>query len=192
VTIGKLARAAGVRAGTLRYYERLGLLAPAARSMAGYRMYPAGMSRRLRFIRRAQALGFSLQEVAELLALSENPRASAKAVKDLTLRKTVEIAGRIAQLERLKEALQPVDRVVQLINPILRGWVQYFAVGHASECFSYIKDWVDKKVRRHMLRARKRRGFGWKQWSRQWLYETLGLFNSYRVSRATPKVAPAG
>jgi len=110
---------------------------------------------------------------------------------------TPKLKKRTALLRKLKEVFrrfqsQPVDRIVQLINPILRGWVQYFAVGHASECFSYIKDWVDKKVRRHMLRARNRKGFGWKQWSRQWLYETLGLFNGYRVRRATPKVAPAG
>jgi len=85
---------------------------------------------------------------------------------------------------------QPVDRVVQLINPILRGWVNYFAVGHSSECFSFIKDWVEKKVRRHMLRARKRKGFGWTRWSRQWLYETLRLFNGYRIRRPLPKVAP--
>ncbi|HSV80754.1 MAG TPA: group II intron maturase-specific domain-containing protein [Ramlibacter sp.] len=86
---------------------------------------------------------------------------------------------------------QPVDRVVQLINPILRGWVNYFAVRHSSRCFSFIKDWVDKKIRRHMLRARKRRGFGWKRWSRQWLYETLGLFNGYRVRRDPRKALPA-
>ena len=72
---------------------------------------------------------------------------------------------------------------MQLINPILRGWVNYFAVGHSSECFSFIKDWVEKKVRRHMLRARKRKGFGWTRWSRQWLYETLRLFNDYGVRR---------
>ena len=109
---------------------------------------------------------------------------------------TPKLKKRTALLRKLKDVFrclqsQPVDRVVQLINPILRGWVQYFAVGHASECFSYIKDWVEKKVRRHMMRARKRKGFGWTQWSRQWLYETVGLFNSYRVRRAPPKVAPA-
>ncbi len=81
---------------------------------------------------------------------------------------------------------------MQLINPILRGWVNYFAVGHSSECFSFIKDWVEKKIRRHMLRARKRKGFGWTRWSRQWLYETLRLFNGYRVRRPLSKVAPAG
>ena len=100
-------------------------------------------------------------------------------------------------LRKLKDVFrryqsQPVDRVVQVINPMLRGWVNYFAVGHSSACFSFIKDWVEKKVRRHMLRARKCKGFGWTRWSRPWLYETLKLFNSYRVRRAGPKVAPAG
>ena len=46
------------------------------------------------------------------------------------------------------------------------------------------KLWVEKKVRRHLMRARKRTGFGWKRWSKQWLYNTLGLFNEYRVVRA--------
>ena len=67
-----------------------------------------------------------------------------------------------------------------------------FAVGHSSECFSFIKDFVEKKIRRHMMRSRKRKGFGWTQWSRQWLYDTLKLFNGYRVRRPWSKVAPAG
>jgi RNA-directed DNA polymerase len=79
-----------------------------------------------------------------------------------------------------------------VINPVLRGWVNYFAVGHSSECFNFIRDWVEKKVRRHMGRAQKRKGFGWKRWSRQWLYESLRLFNGYRVRRPMSKVAPTG
>jgi RNA-directed DNA polymerase len=110
---------------------------------------------------------------------------------------TPKLKKRTALLRKLKEVFrryqsQPVDRVVELINPVLRGWVNYFAVGHSSECFSFIKDWVEKKIRRHMGRSRNRRGFGWKRWSRRWLYEELKLFNGYRVRRtAAPKASPA-
>ena len=109
---------------------------------------------------------------------------------------TPKLKKRTALLRKLKDVFrryqsQPIDRVIQLINPVLRGWVNYFAVGHASECFSYIKDWVEKKVRRHMGRSRKQRGFGWMKWSRQWLYDTLGLFNGYRVRRPMSKASPA-
>jgi RNA-directed DNA polymerase len=76
---------------------------------------------------------------------------------------------------------QPVNRVIYLINPILRGWVNYFRIGNSSRRFGYIKDWVEKKIRRHLMRARKRRGFGWNRWSRAWFYKTLGVFNDYRV-----------
>jgi RNA-directed DNA polymerase len=100
---------------------------------------------------------------------------------------------RTALLRKLKEIFrryqsEPADRVVQLINPILRGWVNYFAVGHSSRCFSLVRDWVEKKMRRHLMRARQRRGFGWRRWSRRWLYEGLGLFNGYRVRRYAPRL----
>ena len=102
---------------------------------------------------------------------------------------------RTALLRKLKDIFrryesQPVDRVVALINPILRGWVRYVAVGDSSRCFGLIKDWVEKKVRRHLMRARNRKGFGWKRWSRRRLYDTLRLFNDYRVSRPQPKALP--
>ena len=91
---------------------------------------------------------------------------------------TPKLKKRTALLRKLKDMFrrhqsQPVDRVVKLINPVLRGWVNYFAVGHSSECFSFVKDWVEKKIRRHMQRARNRQGFGWTRWSREWLYNTL-------------------
>jgi RNA-directed DNA polymerase len=111
---------------------------------------------------------------------------------------TPKLKKRTALLAKLRDlfrrfASQPVGKVIELINPILRGWVNYFAVGHSSRCFAFIQDWVEKKTRRHLMRARKRRGFGWKRWSREWLYNVLGLFDGYRVrpSGSLPKVAPA-
>jgi RNA-directed DNA polymerase len=102
------------------------------------------------------------------------------------VRYTPKMKARTALLNRLKEVFhdyisQPVDRVIYLINPILRGWVNYFRIGHSSKCFGYVKDWVEKKVRRHLMRARNLRGFGWDRWSRAWVYETLGLYDDYRV-----------
>jgi RNA-directed DNA polymerase len=102
------------------------------------------------------------------------------------VRVTPRMKARTSLLRKLKDVFrhhnsQPADRVIYLINPILRGWVNYFRVGNSSECFGYIKDWVEKKIRRHLMRARKRHGFGWNRWSRAWLYKTLGLFNDYRV-----------
>jgi len=99
---------------------------------------------------------------------------------------TPKVRKRTALLQKLKEIFrgfrsQPVGRVVEIINPILRGWVNYFAVGHSSRCFGYVRDWVEKKVRRHLMRARNRSGFGWKRWSRRWLYDGLGLYDGYRV-----------
>ncbi len=113
------------------------------------------------------------------------------------VRYTPKLKKRTALLRKLKGVFrryqsQPVNRVVQVINPVLRGWVNYFAVGHSSECFGFIKHWVEKKIRRHMGRAQNRKGFGWKRWRRQWLYESLRLFNGYRVRRPLPKVALAG
>lgn len=106
--------------------------------------------------------------------------------------------ARTALLHRLKELFrrsrsQPTGRLIAAINPILRGWVGYFAIGHSSRCFSFIRNWVEKKIRRHLNQARLRQGFGWKRWSRQWIYGGLGLYDDYKVRRCRPelKAAPA-
>ena len=77
-----------------------------------------------------------------------------------------------------------MQSVVTLINPILRGWVNYFAIGHSSRCFQLVKRWVELKIRRHLRRARNRPGFGWAQWSTSRLYAAFGLFNGYHVRPA--------
>lgn len=102
------------------------------------------------------------------------------------VRITPRIKARTALLTKLKEIFrrflsQPADRVIELINPILRGWVNYFRVGHSSRCFGYVKDWVEKKIRRHLMGARNRKGFGWNRWSSLWIGRNLGIFSDYRV-----------
>ena len=107
---------------------------------------------------------------------------------------TPRMKARTKLLQDLKDIFrrfvsQPVGRVVDLINPKLRGWANYFRVGQASRCFSYVKDWVEKKVRRLLMSARNRRGFGWNRWSREWLYKNLGLYNDYKVRHYRPESA---
>ena len=94
--------------------------------------------------------------------------------------------ARTALLRELKEGFrrarsQPVERLIAEINPKLRGWVNYFRIGHASRCFAFVRLWVERRIRRHLMRARNRRGFGWKRWSTAWLHTTLGLYADYRV-----------
>jgi RNA-directed DNA polymerase len=97
------------------------------------------------------------------------------------LKKRTELLAKLRVVFRCLRS-QPVHRVIERINPMLRGWVDYFAHGHASRCFSYVRDWVEKKVRRHLSRNSKRHGFGWKRWSTPRLCRALGLFNDYRVT----------
>jgi RNA-directed DNA polymerase len=104
---------------------------------------------------------------------------------------------RTALFEKLREVFRqhvswPIEIVIAKINPILRGWVNYFRVGHSSICFGVVKRWVEEKVRRHLMRARGRKGFGWTRWSSEWLYDRKGLFNNYQLVRwSGAKVAPA-
>lgn len=113
------------------------------------------------------------------------------------VRVTPTMKARTALLSKLKDVFrcfqsQPVERVVELINPILRGWANYFRVGHSSRCFGYVRHWVEKRIRRHLMRARNLKGFGWNRWSRDWLYHNLGLYNDYRIRYyQEPKALPA-
>lgn len=100
--------------------------------------------------------------------------------------KTPKMASRTKLLASLKEKFrryrsQPVSRIIDKINPILRGWANYFRIGNSVRCFSYVRDWVEKKVRRHLMQSRGKQGFGWARWSRTWLYEFLGLYNDYKI-----------
>ena len=103
--IGELAKRAAVNIQTVRYYERRGLLDDPRRRSAGYREYTDATLDRLRFIKRAQELGFTLSEIGELLALRLDPNTTAAAVKQRAHEKIVEIEGKLRDLERIRHAL---------------------------------------------------------------------------------------
>lgn len=101
---------------------------------------------------------------------------------------TVEARSKLQQKIReifRRNRARPVKEVVQEINPVLRGWVNYFRIGHSSQCFCYIKDWTEKKVRRHMRKAQQKSGFGWNRWSKQAIYRRTELFNDYQIRYIT-------
>jgi MerR family copper efflux transcriptional regulator len=105
LTIGEVAARAEVHVETLRYYERRGLLARPPRSGANYRRYPASAPERVRFVKRAQELGFSLAEIKELLALRAAPGARAREVRDRAAAKIAEIEAKVRELRRMARAL---------------------------------------------------------------------------------------
>ena len=105
LTIGKVAQSAGLAIDTVRYYEREGLLEKPARTASGYRHYRPDVVARLRFIRQAKDLGFSLSEVKELLALRVAPGKSCADVRAHAEHKIADVDRRIASLKRVRGAL---------------------------------------------------------------------------------------
>jgi MerR family mercuric resistance operon transcriptional regulator len=105
LTIGKVARGAGLAIDTVRYYEREGLLEEPARTASGYRHYRPDAVARLRFIRQAKDLGFTLSEIRELLTLKVAPGKSCADVRARAQGKIADVEQRIAQLDRMKRAL---------------------------------------------------------------------------------------
>ena len=102
--IGKAAAAAGVNVQTLRYYERRGLLPEPERGNSGYRAYDPDTVRLVRFIKRAQELGFTLREIEDLIELRQSPRRGAE-VRAVAATKVMDIERRIGQLKAMRKAL---------------------------------------------------------------------------------------
>ena len=106
LTIGALAGAVGVGRETIRFYERRGLIPDPPRSRAGYRKYPADAVRRVRFIRRAQELGFTLAEISELLHLRVSDAATCGTVEANARAKLDQVHAKVADLNRIGAALE--------------------------------------------------------------------------------------
>lgn len=105
LTIGRIAKLAEVNIETVRYYERRGLLPAPPRTDAGYRLYDEQSVARLRFIKQAQALGFTLEEIGELLALRVDAETSCDEVRQRAERKTADVAEKIRSLQAIQGAL---------------------------------------------------------------------------------------
>lgn len=110
LTIGRLAEQVGINLETVRFYERQGLLPKPPRSASGYRLFPADAARRLKFIRRAQELGFSLSEIRELLALRLSTRTTSAEIRKRAEAKIADIEGKIRSLDEMRKSLLKLVR----------------------------------------------------------------------------------
>lgn len=105
LSIGEVGRRSGVKVETIRYYERIALLAPPPRTQGGHRIYGDAEVKRLNFVRRARELGFTLDQVRDLLALADEPRGHCAEVEALARTHLDAVHGRIADLERMEAVL---------------------------------------------------------------------------------------
>jgi MerR family transcriptional regulator, copper efflux regulator len=110
LTIGAIAKAAEVGVETIRFYEREGLIDEPPRRPSGYREYPRETIRRVRFIRRAKELGFTLKEVGELLSLRVDPERTCADVRRMARAKVADVDAKIAELQKMKDVLERVAR----------------------------------------------------------------------------------
>ncbi|MBI2807804.1 MAG: MerR family DNA-binding protein [Planctomycetes bacterium] len=117
MTIGHLARRAEVGIETVRFYERQGLLELPARKDSGYRQYDESVVARLRFIKRAKELGFSLKEIKELLALRVDPSTTCAEVRSRAKAKIADVEEKIQALQRIKNALVQLTAVCRGRGP---------------------------------------------------------------------------
>lgn len=117
LSIGQLARAAEVGVETIRFYEREGLIAEPPRRHSGYREYPPEAVARVRFIRRAKELGFTLKEIAELLTLRVDPEKSCADVRALAKAKVADVEAKMRDLARIKAALEELARACRGKGP---------------------------------------------------------------------------
>jgi MerR family copper efflux transcriptional regulator len=106
MNIGRLAEQSGVSIDTIRYYERQRVLPPAARTATGYRHYSGADLDRLRFIRRSKELGFSLEEIKELLSLTEHRHSDMRRVKRKAEQRLAQVERKIVELKRVKRGLK--------------------------------------------------------------------------------------
>jgi len=124
LTIGKVAKLANVNIQTLRYYERREILKPVARRESGYRLYDNEAARTVKFIKRAQNLGFSLEEIQDLLSMRPDRKSKCSEIRRRAVLTLQEVEKKLAKLQRMQRTLKRLirdcgDRKVQAKCPVL-------------------------------------------------------------------------
>ena len=117
-SIGRLAKEGGVSLQAIRFYERQGLLSPTARTDAGYRIFQSGTARRIRFIKRAQELGFSLTEIKELLSLRADGHTTQALIRERAEAKLADVALKIRHLQAIHKSLSLVTKSCDGCGPV--------------------------------------------------------------------------
>lgn len=117
ITIGQVAKRAGVGVETVRFYERQGLLAAPRRRPSGYRQYGDDVVERLEFIRRAKSLGFTLAEIKSLLSLRVDPNSTVADLKEQARRKLADVEAKIESLTTIRNALQALVKACRGSGP---------------------------------------------------------------------------
>jgi RNA-directed DNA polymerase len=85
---------------------------------------------------------------------------------------------------------KPLKEVIQAVNAVVRGWVNYFRIGNSRSAFDKVRYFIEKKVRRFVMRRKGLKGFGWGRWSREDIYKRWGLYNDYQIRYISPKATP--
>jgi Cu(I)-responsive transcriptional regulator len=133
LTIGRLAKQAGLGIETVRFYERQGLIAPPPRTDSNYRIYPEEEISRLKFIKRAKDLGFTLKEIKELFHLQHDPHATKADVKKRTMEKIEDIKKRVQDLSKIQAALEHLAEACDGHGPMSECPIMDALTGHKHE-----------------------------------------------------------
>jgi RNA-directed DNA polymerase len=128
-------------------------------------------------------LGFDIR-------LNRNREGKTYVSKTPRMKKRKEIGRKVGAVLKFHHD-KPLKEVIQAVNAVIRGWVNYFRIGNSNDAFGKVRHFIEKKVRRFVMRRKGLKGFGWKRWSREDIYEKWGLYNDYSIRYLYPKATPS-
>ena len=128
-------------------------------------------------------LGFDIR-------LNRNREGKTYVSKTPRMKKRKEIGRKVRAVLKFHHD-KPLEEVIQAVNAVVRGWVNYFRIGNSNSTFYKVKYFIEKKVRRFVMKRKGRKGFGWKRWSKEEIYGKWGLYQDYRIRYLYLKAAPS-